>query len=462
MGAQAIASLSALYERRGLSVAVLGGPAWVHHTLIEAETLNRRLHRRGASRYLSEERDGGEGDRNDQGAVRGAERPRHENHSSPIADGRRSARGGRTPRSPSARATARECGLGASAGRVLGRGRSSRRPARTRRAPPPRPRRRAPACRSRSGDRRRSCGATGRYLWTTLTSAAKIVSCAPRYSHANSPSTSANTPYRGPVLLRAWSMYRPPRCSSSCQNTVARITPGSSSRQPRWMAVSSLKANMKRARLKTSATTTPATTATAPWELEPTKPASDRGGDRRAFPAAPASRGREAGSRPSSGGCLWGTFQIRLNALWEAFVIPSPASSANTSPIASAGALPLSEWSLSWSLMIGNCPERAFEESFRARGGGLRARTRGSSRTRAATGTARRTRSRRSAPPAGRPGRRRTSSPPPPGSRSAGCAAGGGRALPAARRRSSASTEIGGGSRYGPTVDILMCLPDRS
>ncbi|HTY96814.1 MAG TPA: STAS domain-containing protein [Solirubrobacteraceae bacterium] len=43
VGAQAIASLSALYERRGLSVAVLGGPAWVHHTMIEAETLHRRV-----------------------------------------------------------------------------------------------------------------------------------------------------------------------------------------------------------------------------------------------------------------------------------------------------------------------------------------------------------------------------------------------------------------------------------
>ena len=42
VGAQAIASLSALYERRGLTVAALGGPAWVHHTMIEAETLTRR------------------------------------------------------------------------------------------------------------------------------------------------------------------------------------------------------------------------------------------------------------------------------------------------------------------------------------------------------------------------------------------------------------------------------------
>ena len=56
------------------------------------------------------------------------------------------------------------------------------------------------------------------------------------------------------------------------------------------------------------------------------------------------------------GRCLWGTFQIRLNALWEAFMIPSPASSANASPIASAGALPVREWNLIWSLMIGNCP----------------------------------------------------------------------------------------------------------
>jgi anti-anti-sigma regulatory factor len=43
VGAQAIASLSSLYERRGLTVAVLGGPAWVHHTMIEAETLNSRF-----------------------------------------------------------------------------------------------------------------------------------------------------------------------------------------------------------------------------------------------------------------------------------------------------------------------------------------------------------------------------------------------------------------------------------
>jgi len=43
VGAQAIASLSALYERRGLTVAALGGPAWVHHTMIEADTFNRRM-----------------------------------------------------------------------------------------------------------------------------------------------------------------------------------------------------------------------------------------------------------------------------------------------------------------------------------------------------------------------------------------------------------------------------------
>jgi anti-anti-sigma regulatory factor len=57
VGAQAIASLSALYERRGLSVAVLGGPAWVHHTLIEAETLNRRLTPRRFT-HLSDEGQG--------------------------------------------------------------------------------------------------------------------------------------------------------------------------------------------------------------------------------------------------------------------------------------------------------------------------------------------------------------------------------------------------------------------
>ena len=54
VGAQAIASLSSLYERRGLTVAVLGGPAWVHHTMIEAETLNRRLMPRRFT-HLSEE-----------------------------------------------------------------------------------------------------------------------------------------------------------------------------------------------------------------------------------------------------------------------------------------------------------------------------------------------------------------------------------------------------------------------
>jgi anti-anti-sigma regulatory factor len=54
VGAQAIASLSALYERRGLTIAVLGGPAWVHHTMIEAQTLNgRRVPRRFT--HLSDE-----------------------------------------------------------------------------------------------------------------------------------------------------------------------------------------------------------------------------------------------------------------------------------------------------------------------------------------------------------------------------------------------------------------------
>ena len=57
VGAQAIASLSALYERRGLTVAVLGGPAWVHHTMIEAETLNRRFTPRRFT-HLTDERTG--------------------------------------------------------------------------------------------------------------------------------------------------------------------------------------------------------------------------------------------------------------------------------------------------------------------------------------------------------------------------------------------------------------------
>ena len=54
VGAQAIASLSALYERRGLTVAVLGGPAWVHHTMIEAETLNRRFSNRRFTHLMDE------------------------------------------------------------------------------------------------------------------------------------------------------------------------------------------------------------------------------------------------------------------------------------------------------------------------------------------------------------------------------------------------------------------------
>jgi len=57
VGAQAIASLSALYERRGLAVAVLGGPAWVHHTMIEADTFNRRMNPRSFTQ-LSDEAQG--------------------------------------------------------------------------------------------------------------------------------------------------------------------------------------------------------------------------------------------------------------------------------------------------------------------------------------------------------------------------------------------------------------------
>ncbi|HTQ68387.1 MAG TPA: STAS domain-containing protein [Solirubrobacteraceae bacterium] len=57
VGAQAIASLSALYERRGLAVAVLGGPAWVHHTMIEADTVNRRMNPRRFTQ-LSDEAQG--------------------------------------------------------------------------------------------------------------------------------------------------------------------------------------------------------------------------------------------------------------------------------------------------------------------------------------------------------------------------------------------------------------------
>ncbi len=53
VGAQAIATLSALYERRGLTVAVLGGPAWVHHTMLEAETTRRHMPRRFT--HLSDE-----------------------------------------------------------------------------------------------------------------------------------------------------------------------------------------------------------------------------------------------------------------------------------------------------------------------------------------------------------------------------------------------------------------------
>jgi anti-anti-sigma regulatory factor len=40
---QAVASLSALYKRRGISVAAIGGRPSVHHALMEAETMNERI-----------------------------------------------------------------------------------------------------------------------------------------------------------------------------------------------------------------------------------------------------------------------------------------------------------------------------------------------------------------------------------------------------------------------------------
>ena len=53
---------------------------------------------------------------------------------------------------------------------------------------------------------------------------------------------------------------------------------------------------------------------------------------------------------------LWGTSQMRLNAFCVAPVMPMPASSEPTMPIASATPLPFSACSLSESERIGNCP----------------------------------------------------------------------------------------------------------
>jgi hypothetical protein len=47
--------------------------------------------------------------------------------------------------------------------------------------------------------------------------------------------------------------------------------------------------------------------------------------------------------------------QIRLKASCAAFVTPIPASSAPTSPIASASPLPVSDPSFNCSLITGNC-----------------------------------------------------------------------------------------------------------
>ena len=51
---QTVASLSALYKRRGIAVAAIGGCASVHHALIEAETTSERIASRRFSRYLDD------------------------------------------------------------------------------------------------------------------------------------------------------------------------------------------------------------------------------------------------------------------------------------------------------------------------------------------------------------------------------------------------------------------------
>ena len=51
---QTVASLSALYKRRGIAVAAIGGCASVHHALIEAEAMSERITSRRFSRYLDD------------------------------------------------------------------------------------------------------------------------------------------------------------------------------------------------------------------------------------------------------------------------------------------------------------------------------------------------------------------------------------------------------------------------
>jgi len=51
---QAVASLSALYKRRGISVSAIGGRPSVHHALMEAEAVNKRIGPRRFARPMDD------------------------------------------------------------------------------------------------------------------------------------------------------------------------------------------------------------------------------------------------------------------------------------------------------------------------------------------------------------------------------------------------------------------------
>ena len=135
----------------------------------------------------------------------------------------------------------------------------------------------------------------------------------------------------------------------------------------------------------------------------------DRGDDRERAEDRQHARGLAGARGRKLGRCLKGTFQMRLKAFWVAPVTPMPASSEPTTPIARPMALPVSECSFELVADERELPERAVEDLLLLAGVALQHEAEHRSRAPAAAGTARRSRSRRSARPAARPGRRRTS-----------------------------------------------------
>ena len=111
-----------------------------------------------------------------------------------------------------------------------------------------------------------------------------------------------------------------------------RSRPGAARASSRSAAVSSLKAVMNSSRLSAKATSTPPTTASAPWLAGADEAGGDRRDDRERAEDREHRRGRAGARSRKFGRCLKGTSQIRLNAFCVALVIPSPASSEPTMP----------------------------------------------------------------------------------------------------------------------------------